>query len=238
MTHAFRAARIVSLVAGARRASPAATPFRVRFRHPPALPHETSIIAFGASAGIVPATHAMDAEPLNATAKPLHEPVPEGAAEPVYIPLDPRVVTLWRAAGAIGYCVLLLGLFVASVITGVASGRWLLVLVAGLGLAATVGVWIWYFPKRRYAAWGYRMDERVLETRSGVWIRTLTLLPLSRLQHVDLRQGPLERNWGLATLVCHTAGTHESAVEIPGLEAGEAARLRDLLVSRGGDDGV
>jgi hypothetical protein len=180
----------------------------------------------------------MDAEPLNATAESLPGPVPEGPVEPVFTPLDPRVVTLWRAAGAIGYSVLLLGLLVASVITGVVSGRWGLVLLVWLGFAGTVGFWIWYYPTRRYAAWGYRMDERVLETRSGVWIRTLTLLPLSRLQHVDLRQGLLERNWGLATLVCHTAGTHESAVEIPGLEAGEAARLRDLLVSRGGDDGV
>jgi membrane protein YdbS with pleckstrin-like domain len=64
------------------------------------------------------------------------------------------------------------------------------------------------------------------------------LLPLSRLQHVDLHRGPLERAFGLASLILHTAGTHEARITIPGLDADEAVRLRDRLVEVGGDDAV
>ena len=49
---------------------------------------------------------------------------------------------------------------------------------------------------------------------------------------------PLERAHGLASLILHTAGTHEATLVIPGLDADEAARLRDRLVAAGGDDAV
>jgi len=78
----------------------------------------------------------------------------------------------------------------------------------------------------------------VLETRSGRVFQRARLLPLSRLQHVDIESGPLERMFGLAALVLHTAGTHSANIRIPGLEAVEAARLRDHLIEIGGDDAV
>jgi len=113
----------------------------------------------------------------------------------------------------------------------VAFGGWLL-------LTALIGFWIVWYPPRRYASWGYRLDQRVLEIRSGVWFRVVQLLPLNRLQHVDLRRGPLERAHGLASLVFHTAGTHQATLELPGLDADVAAGLRDRLVLTGGDDAV
>ena len=54
-------------------------------------------------------------------------------------------------------------------------------------------------------------------------------MPASRVQHLDLRHGPLERRWNLATLVIHTAGSKMSAVSISGLDADDAERLRDHL---------
>jgi membrane protein YdbS with pleckstrin-like domain len=78
----------------------------------------------------------------------------------------------------------------------------------------------------------------VLLIRKGVWFRSIKLLPLPRLQHVDVKRGPLQRHFGLATLVMHTAGTHAASIEVPGLDADEALRLRDRLVAAGGDDGV
>jgi uncharacterized protein len=61
---------------------------------------------------------------------------------------------------------------------------------------------------------------------------------VTRLQHVDLRRGPVERQFGLATLVLHTAGTHAASITIPGLDADEAVRLRDRLAEIGGNDAV
>jgi uncharacterized protein len=154
-------------------------------------------------------------------------------------PLDSRVVNLWRVSSLIGFGVLLLSLLIPVVAVGLAAPRaavWLA--LAWLGAAAS-SVWLclWY-PPRLYRSWGYRIDAKVLETRSGRLFQRARLLPLSRLQHVDIERGPLERMFGLAALVLHTAGTRSANIRIPGLEASEAMRLRDHLIEIGGDDAV
>ncbi len=42
----------------------------------------------------------------------------------------------------------------------------------------------------------------------------------------------MERRYGLATLVIHTAGTKLNTVSVGGLDAGDAERLRDELAQR------
>ena len=84
---------------------------------------------------------------------------------------------------------------------------------------------------------GYRLEERVLMMRRGLWWQTVQLLPLSRIQHVDLTRGPLERRFGLATLVLHTAGTHAAHIPLPGLSVDDAEGLRAHLLAAGeGED--
>jgi hypothetical protein len=166
-------------------------------------------------------------------------PLPPAPVASDFQPLDPRVIKLWRIHHLIGTGVLLALLLVPGVIVALnfdAATKW----VAGGWLAVlALRLWLlWWYPRRAYHAWGYRLDGQVLETRRGIWWRTLELLPLSRLQHVDLHSGPIERSFGLASLILHTAGTHNATITVPGLAAGEAARLRDHLVAVGGDDGV
>ncbi|MDX2033173.1 MAG: PH domain-containing protein [Blastocatellia bacterium] len=108
-------------------------------------------------------------------------------------------------------------------------------MLATAAIGGAIAVW---WPTRMYRAWGYRIDDRVLEIRSGVLWERVRLAPLSRLQHVDLHRGPFERKFGLASLVIHTAGSHSASIAIPGIEAAEAVRLRDHLVEIGGDDAV
>jgi membrane protein YdbS with pleckstrin-like domain len=154
-------------------------------------------------------------------------------------PLDPRVVGLWRASNLLGAAFLLAVLLAGGVAVALAEpAAWPWVLLAWV-LFAAWGAWLSFWrPARLYRSWGYRIDEKVLETRSGLLFHVARLLPLSRLQHVDLHRGPLERAYGLASLILHTAGTHEATITIPGLDAEEAARLRDRLIEAGGDDGV
>ena len=52
------------------------------------------------------------------------------------------------------------------------------------------------------------------------------------MQFIDVRAGPLERSFGLATVHMHTAAA-ESDARIPGLSEAEAARLRDRLAELG-----
>lgn len=156
-----------------------------------------------------------------------------------YTLLDARVVKQWRLIHSIVTLVLLtMGMIGGAVLALNVSGSFVWV-VASLGAVALLRLFllIWY-PARAYKAWGYRLDERVLEIRQGVWLQTLTLLPLSRVQHVDLNQGPLDRLFGLSSLTLYTAGTQNAVIQIPGLDPAEAIRLRDHLVAVGGDDAV
>ena len=153
--------------------------------------------------------------------------------------LDPRVIKLWLVTDLIGYGFLLSIMLISLLVWTLVQPRLSPWLIAGWFVLA--GVCLWYSlwrPSRAYRAWGYRIDKHVLETRSGIVFHRTRLLPLARLQHVDLERGPFERMYGLSSLVLHTAGTHSANIRIPGLEAQEAVRLRDRLVEIGGEDAV
>ena len=84
-------------------------------------------------------------------------------------------------------------------------------------------------PARRYRAWGYRMDAEELQLSHGVWTQVHTIVPLERVQHIDISQGPLERGFSVCRLVVHTAGTMHSRVVLPGLARAIAERMRDEI---------
>lgn len=99
--------------------------------------------------------------------------------------------------------------------------------VAAIALAGAL-----LLPRRRYRAWAYRMDEDELRIASGLLIRSDAIVPFGRVQHIDILRGPLQRRYGLAALVLHTAGTRSADVLLPGLEAADAERMRDHVRSK------
>lgn len=155
----------------------------------------------------------------------------------VFHPLDPRAIKLWRVAEQIAVAVFMLPSLIGVLVGSYFQPHSSVLMIAGWGFLTSLWLWhsLWH-PPRRYESWGYRIDDRVLETRSGRMFRTTRLLPLNRLQHVDLQQGPIERMYGLARLELHTAGTENASITIPGLAHEEAVRLRDHLVALGGTD--
>jgi membrane protein YdbS with pleckstrin-like domain len=63
----------------------------------------------------------------------------------------------------------------------------------------------------------------------GWLFHTDTVVPLVRVQHIDVTRGPLDKMFGTASLVVHTAGTHNSIVTVPGLAPDRAAEIRDII---------
>jgi membrane protein YdbS with pleckstrin-like domain len=115
--------------------------------------------------------------------------------------LEPEVIALWRLNGGIEWAILLSVTFVIITVGSImlSLGLWFWALLAAWVLALVVAVvqTIWYPPLAyRYSA--YRITDRVIEVRHGVWFRESRLIPLSRIQHIDLRQGLFERSYGLA----------------------------------------
>lgn len=87
-------------------------------------------------------------------------------------------------------------------------------------------------PRRRYRAWGYKEGEEELAIRRGMLVRVRTIVPFGRVQHIDVAQGPIERRFGLSTLILHTAGTRGAAVPLPGLKQELAEAMRDRIRAR------
>ena len=102
---------------------------------------------------------------------------------------------------------------------------------AALAGAVLLGL-VFVGVQRRFAAWGYLEREDDLLVRRGVLVRRTSVVPYGRMQYVDVTAGPLDRRYGIATVVLHTAAAATDAL-VPGLRAEEATRLRDRLSALG-----
>ena len=84
-------------------------------------------------------------------------------------------------------------------------------------------------PLRRYHARGYQIGADRLRVVRGLIFRSDTVVPFGRVQHIDVHQGPIERAYGLGTLVVHTAGNHNASVSLPGLGHDDAMAMREEI---------
>ncbi|MDR0592172.1 MAG: PH domain-containing protein [Bifidobacteriaceae bacterium] len=145
---------------------------------------------------------------------------------PGWRPVSPRLITVRRIVIAIWF-----GLPVAGGLICWAIFRhwWILI---PTGVWAAVGIWAAWLVGRLVRAIGYLERADDLLIRKGVLMRELKVVPYGRLQYLDVTAGPLARAFGLAELDLKTAAGSLDA-SLPGLEADEAARLRDRLSELG-----
>ena len=151
----------------------------------------------------------------------------ESSAERLMTPLHPNQLWVFRIRGAIAAVVVVAGAMTLdfSLLRETALRPGLV--PAAVGLLALAAILL--LPRRRYCAWGYCEEEDELHVRSGLFTRVRTLVPFGRVQHIDVAHGPIERRFGLATLILHTAGTRGAAVPLPGLLHGDAEAMRDRI---------
>ncbi|MEO1086391.1 MAG: PH domain-containing protein [Acidobacteriota bacterium] len=206
---------------------------------PPIAPIPTSAPAstLGPLATQAPAESPLPEAESAVTLTPALTPPRPAAARPgVDHALDPRSIKAHR-----------LRLFIT---TGLLAGLTLLIVVGILAAEGLVlwapALWLlgvllllaraWWWPGVRYRHISYRIDDRSLVIRRGVWWRSVAWVPRSRVQHTDVTQGPVERHFGLGTLIVHTAGTQFAAVPLSGLAHETASAIRDLLIEETSDD--
>ena len=151
--------------------------------------------------------------------------------------LDPRFVRLQRETGWYFTAAVSLGALVAASM-GLGLRRWYLALPLWLLVSSAVAWFCYRWAEIEYRYVSYRLDEDGIEIREGVLWRAVSNIPRSRVQHIDVSQGPLERKYGLGTLVIYTAGTAHSKTQLPGLEHQTALDLRTQLLPRITSDAV
>jgi membrane protein YdbS with pleckstrin-like domain len=143
--------------------------------------------------------------------------------------LDPRAVTLWRLTGGMWGAFWTLCMVIPHLLW-----EWPLWLMAPV--AALAAVWVVEVPAAAYRHFRYQVGDVDVRVMHGWWTRHVAVVLHSRIQHVDTRQGPLERAMGLSAVVIYTAGSVGAMVAIPGLAEREAEALRDRLAQLSGTD--
>lgn len=147
--------------------------------------------------------------------------------------VEPVAVYWWTARALLSATPPVLALVVGALLVP-AARAWLLV-----AAAATVAVAVPYvlvMPRWRYRVHRWEVTDDAVYTISG-WLRQeARVAPLSRVQTVDTRCGPLQRLFGLTGIIVTTASSI-GPVRIEGLTENVAAELVDQLtaVHRAGD---
>ena len=101
--------------------------------------------------------------------------------------------------------------------------------VVGVVLGTLYGA---YLGGRRHGHYRWKLDDDGFAVRKGRMWQSETHVPATRVQHLDVKRGPLERRRTLATLVIHTAGTRLESIKVPCLDDADAESLRATLATR------
>ena len=139
---------------------------------------------------------------------------------------EPAYRHVLRLRAAMMWLPLLIGAIIADRLL-IAASPFAWVLPAVVGAIALFAVIV--APDRIYRRLGYRIDERLLQAVRGWLIHVDTLVPFVRVQHIDVTRSLLDKMFGTASLVVHTAGTHNSMVRIDGLAPDRAVAMRDAI---------
>lgn len=162
---------------------------------------------------------------------------------PVALTEQPQLSGLIWQALAPGY--LRLNLWINIITTVLLTGSWLLIWLqpfwpvnqtlgsillwggAALSLLGLLSVGYCYlaYPRKAYA-----LRQHDLSFRSGLVFQKSVTQPILRIQHIELKRGPLERRFGLASLQVFSAGGAMHTFKIPGLLLTDAQAIRQLIL--------
>ena len=155
---------------------------------------------------------------------------PPPVREPAWS-LSRSAIGLWVTEGVIAS--VLLGLAAAAVAifvppsTPVAFLRWAVPAAVLLYAVVTIGV----RPFVRFRVHRWEVTADAVYTLTGWLTRTWTLVPISRIQTVDVTRGVLQQLFGLSTVAVLTASS-QGTVRVWHLETDVAHRVADDLAHR------
>ncbi len=97
-------------------------------------------------------------------------------------------------------------------------------IVAAAVLLAVVRVAV--VPSLRWRRWRWELRPEELDLRHGLVTEIRTIVPISRVQHVEVRRTPLASSLGLSEVVVHTAA---GTTEVPAMDERAAVAVRDRI---------
>ncbi|WP_394203155.1 PH domain-containing protein [Shewanella waksmanii] len=106
----------------------------------------------------------------------------------------------------------------------------ILIAIVTLVLLLLAALSYWRFSYAKTITYGVFEHELVMQ-KGLIWQKKIAL-PYSRLQHVTLSQGPLERHFNQYTLKCFSAGSGHAEISLPGINGASAEPMRQHLLAK------
>ena len=100
----------------------------------------------------------------------------------------------------------------------------------GAGLVTLLSAWMVYYNGLVFHSLGYDVREKDITYKSGLLWKSMTTVPFNRVQHCELKQGILDRRFGLSKLTIYTAGGQSTDLMIPGLLPDTADKLKAFIL--------
>ncbi|MEP6647232.1 MAG: PH domain-containing protein [Saprospiraceae bacterium] len=94
-----------------------------------------------------------------------------------------------------------------------------------------VSIWMIFYNGISFRYLGYAVREKDISYKSGWLWRSMITVPFNRVQHCDIKQGLLDRRFGLSRLTIYTAGGQGTDLMIPGLLPDTAERLKSFILN-------
>ena len=142
--------------------------------------------------------------------------------------LEPSIRTVWFIKRAAFIALVSFGALFYDIVSFLGSNSFPFGALTGTVIVLG-GVHAFFWPRLLYNSWGFSIRSEEIYIEHGVLNHIRTIVPLRRIQHLDVSQDLLEREFSLGRLVVHTAGSRSSDVVIPGLNLKEAERIRDQV---------
>ncbi|MBC7418966.1 MAG: PH domain-containing protein [Pedobacter sp.] len=100
-----------------------------------------------------------------------------------------------------------------------------------MALAVFFPVLFW-LKKAGFDKRGYAIRTYDVMYKQGLIQQETTIIPLNRIQHIELNEGLLERYFKLAALQIFTAGGQTGHLNIEGIPVDEAKSIRDIVLNK------
>lgn len=103
----------------------------------------------------------------------------------------------------------------------------------GFAIAALISllaIWMIVYNGISFAYMKYAVREKDISYASGWLWKSMTTVPFNRVQHCDIRQGILDRRFGLSRLTIYTAGGQSTDLMVPGLLPETAEKLKAFIL--------
>lgn len=146
-----------------------------------------------------------------------------------YLKLDPKAKTSWRIGRGLRFVIWVIVCGIISLLVPYEELYGKIIEIAILLLLAYKLAGVVVYPMIEYKQWGYYISEDRVDIHHGIFFVKHTIVPVIRIQHITVKQGPVNKQLGLYEVELSLAS---DSFEIPCLDKETADEIAENLKAK------